>query len=176
VQELTYSGVGGTEPGGQPPAGYRVIRRCTVLGNGLLLMARATEALMTFDVFRAAGLRPEASARRAHVGVTVTTRLGLGPMRIPAPCRVVWSRESATVAGFGYGTLPGHPARGEEAFILERDAGDTVMFVVTSFSRPQRWFMRAAGPLGHATQVLMLRRYATALRRCLAAGGTATGP
>jgi len=168
VQELTYPGAGRTEPGGgPPPPGYRVMHRCAVLGGGLYLMARATEALMTFEMHRAAGLRPAANARRAHVGVTVTTKLGVGPLSIPAPCRVVWSRESARIAGFGYGTLPGHPASGEEAFILECDNGQAVTFTVTTFSRPERWFMRAAGPVGPALQTLMMRRYIGALRRCV---------
>lgn len=172
MQELTYPDAGATEPGARPPAGYRLIRRQAVLGRGDAFMARAGEALMTFEMHRAAGLRPVATAKRAHVGITVTTRLGVGPVSVPAPCRVVWSRESAAVAGFGYGTLPGHPASGEEAFLLERDDDGTVRFTVTAFSRPRRWFMRAAGPVAPVLQRLVVRRYIAALRRCAAGPAT----
>ena len=52
---------------------------------------------------------------------------GVGPFRINAPCEVVWVRrpvpgDGPQSAGFGYGTLPGHPVRGEEAFEVEIDA------------------------------------------------------
>ncbi len=54
-------------------------------------------------------------------------------------------------AGFGYGTLPGHPEVGEEAFLVTR-AGDGVWFEVTAFSRPARWYIHAAGPAARAVQ------------------------
>ncbi len=165
MQELTYPDAGLTEPGCTPPDGYRLMRRRVAIGHGPELMGRASEALMTFEMHRAAGLRPVADAKRAHVGVTVTTRLGVGPLSIPAPCRVVWSREADTVAGFGYGTLPGHPASGEEAFLLDMDADSTVWFTVTAFSRPARWFMKASGPVGPVMQKMLVRRYERALRR-----------
>jgi uncharacterized protein (UPF0548 family) len=54
--------------------------------------------------------------------------------------------------GFAYGTLPGHPESGEEAFLLEQHDDGTVTFAVTAFSRPATALARAAGPLGRAIQ------------------------
>ena len=38
--------------------------------------------------------------------------------------------------GFAYGTLPGHPECGEEAFIVEQHDDGAVTFAITAFSRP----------------------------------------
>jgi len=67
--------------------------------------------------------------------------------------------------GFGYGTLPGHPARGEESFVVHRDAAGEVWFTVTSFSRPARWFMAALGPVAPVLQGTYARLLGRTLRR-----------
>jgi uncharacterized protein (UPF0548 family) len=65
--------------------------------------------------------------------------------------------------GFGYGTLPGHPECGEEAFIIERHADDTVSFTIVAFSRPASRLAKAAGPAGRAIQRQTTTRYLRAL-------------
>ncbi len=170
MTDLTYPEVGATRDD-VLPAGYRHVTRRVEIGRGAALMARAGNALMTFEMLRRAGLRPDVSAPRAAVGVAVTGHFGLGPLAIASPCRVVWSVEEKDRAGFGYGTLPGHPERGEEAFVLDRDAQDIVWFTVRAFSRPNRWFMRAAGPVAHLTQDMITRRYLASMRRCAAGAG-----
>ena len=50
-------------------------------------------------------------------------------------------------AGFGYGTLPGHPERGEEAFEVEMGADGRVFLTITAFSRHANWFYQAGGLL-----------------------------
>ncbi|MGZ4748627.1 MAG: DUF1990 family protein, partial [Oryzihumus sp.] len=66
--------------------------------------------------------------------------------------------------GFGYGTLPGHPESGEEAFVVEQ-VGGTVRFTVTAFSRGARWYTRLAQPVTLFAQRLALRRYLRCLQR-----------
>jgi len=105
------------------------------------------------------------SAPRAAVGVVVIGRAGLGPLALSIPCRVVWAADEPRRVGFGYGTLAGHPERGEEAFLLNHDADDVVRFHVRSFSAPARWFTRAAGPMLHVAADAVSRRYLTAMRR-----------
>ncbi|HEV8560641.1 MAG TPA: DUF1990 family protein [Actinophytocola sp.] len=51
---------------------------------------------------------------------------------MPAPGRVVHVVEEEHRRGFAYGTLPGHPECGEEAFLLERHADGTVTCSRTS--------------------------------------------
>jgi uncharacterized protein (UPF0548 family) len=89
-------------------------------------------------------------------------RCRLGPL--PVPCRVVWVVDERHRAGFGYGTLPGHPEAGEEAFVVTRDPSGAVTFTVSAYSRPGLLLTRLAGPFGRWGQRLMIRRYAAALR------------
>jgi uncharacterized protein (UPF0548 family) len=164
VSDLTYPEAGATEHD-QLPAGYHHFRMSIDLGLGDALMRRAAEAVMTFGVQRGAGLRPVTSAPRASVGVLVIGRTGLGPLALRIPCKVVWAADEPRRAGFGYGTLSGHPERGEEAFLVNHDVDDVVRFHVRSFSAPARWFTRAAGPLLHVATDAAARRYLTAVRR-----------
>lgn len=161
MDTLTYEEVGATR--GQLPAGYRHLRYRAYLGRGVL--AEAREALLSWRMHEAAGVRVIASATRAAPGVTTTTRIGFGPLRIAAPCRIVWMVDRDDEAGFAYGTLPGHMVRGEEAFLVTSDPDGSTWFTVTAFSVPAGWFMRAAGPLGPVLQRLYAYWCGRTLRR-----------
>jgi uncharacterized protein (UPF0548 family) len=128
-------------------------------------MREAADAVLEFWMHRATGARVTASAPRAAPDVQVVVRLGVGPLRVAAPCRVVWVEEQEDRAGFGYGTLPGHPAIGEESFVVDIDDLDDVWLTITSFSRPATRLTRFAGPLVPLFQTLYARRCGTALRR-----------
>ncbi len=155
---LTYAEVGGTRE--DPlPAGYRHLRHRTLIGTGGF--DAAAEAVLTFAMHRGTGARVQASGPRAAAGVRIT--VGLGPLR--APCEVVWTVTERDRAGFAYGTLPGHPARGEESFVVHRDADGRTWLTVTAFSLPAGWAMRLAGPAAPVLQRLYAWRCGQALRR-----------
>jgi uncharacterized protein (UPF0548 family) len=160
---LTYPEVGATRAAGPLPAGYHHLRHRTCLGE--VPLAAAGDAILTWRMHRAAGTRIEASAPRAAPGVELTVGLGVGRLRLTAPCRVVWSVEEGDRVGFGYGTLPGHPEHGEESFVAERAADGRVWFAVTAFSRPALWYTRAAGPVVVLFQHAYARRLGRVLRR-----------
>ncbi|MEU4567656.1 DUF1990 domain-containing protein [Micromonospora sp. NPDC023956] len=162
---LTYPHVGATRTGSLP-AGWRHVRHRVRLPDGSF--AVAGEAVLSWRLHRAAGVRITADAPRAAPGVAVTSGLGVGPLRLDAPCEVVWVADDDRRAGFGYGTLPGHPASGEEAFVVERDDAGRVWFEIRAFSRPQRWIMRAAGPAARLFQHGYARWLAATLRRLCA--------
>jgi uncharacterized protein (UPF0548 family) len=65
--------------------------------------------------------------------------------------------------GFAYGTLPGHPESGEEAFVVERGDDGTVGLDVRAFSRPCSNLAKLAGPLGQLAQRRMTDRYVRSL-------------
>lgn len=159
---LTYEEVGATRDG-RLPAGYRHLSYRTCLGPDVLPLAG--EAILGWRMHEAAGVRIRASAPRAAPGVTVTSELGFGPLRLAAPCRVVWTVDDEEETGFGYGTLAGHPARGEESFVVSRAADGGVWFTVTAFSRSARWFTRAAGPAVPVFQRAYAHRLGRALKR-----------
>ena len=163
MDDLTYAEVGATRGAPLPP-GYRHLHHRTYLGR--VDFQDAADAVLTFDMLRATGERVDVAQRRAAAGLTVTTWIGIGPVRLRVPCRVVWAEETEDRAGFAYGTLPGHPARGEESFVVTSE-DDGVWFAVTSFSVPARWYMVAAGPVTPLLQKLYARLRARALRRLL---------
>ena len=161
---FSYPEVGATRDGGaELPAGYAHLRHRTRVGSGPAAFAAAGEAVLTWRMHRAAGVRVTGSAR-AEAGARVLVRLGPGPLALTAPCEVVWTVAEQRRAGFAYGTLPGHPECGEESFAVEQDDDGEVWFAVVAFSRPARWFTRAAGPLVPVFQRLYVRRCGSVLR------------
>jgi uncharacterized protein (UPF0548 family) len=161
--ELTYSEVGQTA--GSLPAGYHYLRRSAVVGAGSGAFAAAAASLLSWGVHSRAGLRVVASAPTAEPGAVVLLSIGAGPIRIGAPCRVVYTVTEPRRRGFAYGTLPGHPESGEEAFVVEHKPDDAVTFTITAFSRPATATARIAGPLGRLIQRQATSRYLHALAR-----------
>ncbi|CAL9598091.1 hypothetical protein SUDANB106_05385 [Streptomyces sp. enrichment culture] len=164
---LTYAGAGATregDPSGYPP-GFGRLRVRTRLGSGREVFLAAGRAVLTWRMHRAMGVGMATASPRAEPGVRVVVGLGAGRLRIHAPCRVVWTADGERRAGFGYGTLPGHPESGEEAFVVELDDDGAVWLEVRAFSRPEVWWARAAGPLVPLFQRLYARRCGAVLRR-----------
>lgn len=84
-------------------------------------------------------------------------------MYVTAPCRVVYVIDEADRCGFAYGTLPGHPESGEEAFLLDRGTDTATTFTITGFSRPATTAAKLAGPLARRVQDFLTARYLRAL-------------
>ena len=159
--KLTYSEVGATA--GELPARYHHLTRRVVVGRGHEVFADAANAVAGWQVQLRAGLTVSASSPTAIPGTVALLGLGIGPLRLGAPCRVVYAVDQPRRQGFAYGTLPGHPESGEEAFIVEHHDDDTVSFTVTAFSRPSTAIARAAGPCGHLIQGWITTRYLRSL-------------
>jgi uncharacterized protein (UPF0548 family) len=97
-------------------------------------------------------------------------------VRLTAPCVVVAVDRAECHTAFAYGTLPGHPFRGEELFAVEREADGSLWFVVEAFSVPVVWWARAAGPsvaVGQHAYARMLASAARRLHRARASAGSA---
>jgi uncharacterized protein (UPF0548 family) len=164
---LSYREVGAT--GIALPDGYRHLARDVVIGRGTDAFDRAGTHLTTFGVHRDAGFSVDATGERAAPGVDVLLRMGTPPFGFEAPVRVVHVVEQTDRRGFTYGTLAGHPARGEESFSVLFDDDETVRFVLIGFSTPASLLASAAGPIGRRVQDRIIGRYVDALRRV--AGG-----
>lgn len=165
MDEFSYPEVGATIPGGAFPTGYRHLCVRTNLGAGREVFEAAGESVLTWRMHRSVGVGIQATADRAAPGVVVRVLLGRGRFGIAARCMVVWAVEEANRIGFAYGTLLGHPECGEEAFLVELAPDGQVWLTVTAFSRPNRWYTRAAYPLAVAFQWLYARRCGRVLRR-----------
>ncbi|BCJ40701.1 DUF1990 domain-containing protein [Actinoplanes ianthinogenes] len=162
--ELTYQQVGATRDDALP-AGYDRVRRDVVVGHGREAFNRAAAGVFDWRMHREAGLAPISSAERATPGAVVVLRAGLGPVRLTIPCRVVYTVVEDRRRGFAYGTLPGHPERGEEAFLVELAADGAVWIRIRAFSRPASLPARAGGPLTRLAQRYATNRYVAAARR-----------
>ncbi len=87
----------------------------------------------------------------------------LGPLKVREPIEVVSVVDEPDRQGFAYGTLTGHPLRGEEAFIVERLADGSVWLIFRSVTRRQtgRWGWAYPGVL--VAQRFYRHRYLRAL-------------
>ena len=157
---LTYAEVGATA--GALPAGYRHLRVKRTIGVGRAAFTRAAAALLDWQVQRRSGARVLAAGGVTE-GSEALLRFGPGRLSVAAPVQVVHVVDEPRRRGFAYGTLPGHPVSGEEAFVVELRSDDAVVLTVTAFSRPARWAVRIAGPLAGLGQRLMAERYLRSL-------------
>ncbi|MEV5611664.1 DUF1990 domain-containing protein [Streptomyces sp. NPDC052225] len=155
---LTYTETGATLTDGRLPSGYAHMDRRVRLGSGQECFERAGAAVLSWGAQRGAGLSVTPPGP-----VTEGTDVELRFFGLRIPCRVVRVVRTAERTGFAYGTLRGHPECGEEAFLVEREADGSVWFRIRAFSRPGRWYARAAGPLARAVQLLVTRRYLKAI-------------
>lgn len=155
---LTYPEAGATRDD-LLPTGYHHVHRDVRIGTGAAVFDRAADRLLSWDVHRAAGFAVTGSPS-AIPGATVTLRL----LTLRIPCQVVYTVDEPGRRGFAYGTLPGHPERGEEAFLVTV-TGDDVRFRIRAFSRPASLLARAGGPLNRLVQEYATDRYVSAIRR-----------
>ncbi|WP_332307896.1 DUF1990 domain-containing protein [Salinispora arenicola] len=160
--ELTYSEVGASV--GDLPSGYRHTRREVFLGVDGRAFDKGVHALFTWRMHRRAGITVDRPDLRPAPGVDIRLGLGWRGLLLQAPCRIVSTINEDDRTGFAYGTLPGHPECGEEAFLVRRDGMGQVYFEVRAFSRPDSLIARMAGPVGRLAQDVITRRYLGAMR------------
>lgn len=162
---LTYDAslVGRTLEEARPPAPYAGFRRARVVGHGPQAYAAACADLAAWRVQRRAGLKVRADGPTSDVGVVADLRIGVGPLGVTAPVRVVAVVGEERRTGYAYGTLPGHPEEGEEAFVLTLADDGAVRFTITAFSRPATLLARLAGPAASYAQHRTAARYLAAL-------------
>ncbi len=161
---LTYTGVGATRDLTRTPAGYRPLERSAPIGRGRDDFERAAESIMNWGLQTGSGMRIDnGTGERLVVGDTVRLAIPFGPFQVFAPAEVVYVVDEPRRAGFAYGTLPGHPESGEEAFLVSLDHDDTVTVTIRAFSRPANWFWRLGSPFLRITQEVYTRRYLSAL-------------
>ncbi|MFJ9690966.1 DUF1990 family protein [Kitasatospora sp. NPDC101183] len=162
--EPTYPEVGATRGGPLPP-GYAHLRRRVHLGRGADVLERAGRYVLGWGAQLGTGFAVHPGGP-AEEGATVLLRLRLPGARLPRlviPCRVVWTVERPDRIGFGYGTLPGHPERGEESFLVSMDGDGEVWFEVAAFSRLDAWYARLGRPVALLCQYLAIERYLAAV-------------
>ncbi len=158
---FSYDEVGATR--GDLPKGYVPMRRELHIGQGQEFFELARTALFGWHVHRAAGPKIIPSSLQVAEDTVALVRIGVGPLALKAPVRVVYVVDEPGRAGFAYGTLPGHPEQGEESFLISMDGAERVRFDIVAFSRPGTRLARSSGSLGRAVQERVTERYIEAM-------------
>lgn len=146
-----------------PPTGYRATDRRATIGSGREAFDNASTATLRWEVKSRAGFRVirvgEHGAFYSDEAVATgdCAIVRFGPVR--ETVRVIRVVDEPRRRGFAYGTLPEHPLRGEEAFVVEWRDDDAVDLVVRSFSRPSTLLGWIAYPLLLTAQAVFIRRY-----------------
>ena len=96
-------------------------------------------------------------------GMTAQRTIRVKPFTVVAPVRVVYVILEDNRVGFAYGTMAGHPASGEESFVLDRRDDDSVWLTIRAFSRPSTWKYRVVWPVMQFQQNRFTQRYLRAL-------------
>lgn len=162
AMKLTYPEVGATS--GRLPTGYRHVTRIAQLGRGREVFDQCSATVLSWEMHRKAGLAVHASQHVAQEGAVVALVFGAVSFGLVLPCRVVYVVDEPGRRGFAYGTLPGHPERGEESFVVELKPDDSVVLRITAFSRPANVLSRLGGPLTTWVQDWVTGRYVTAVQ------------
>ena len=159
----TYDGAGVRLTQQVGSAGFRGYERTVLLGNGSSLWDFASTEILRWGVKTRSGFSVEGSGAGLGHPVVAGDRYWLvahlGPLRIHEPVQVVAVVDKPDRKGFAYGTLEGHPVRGEEAFVVDRHTDDSVWLTMRSLTRPATGLWRAAYPLALLAQRLYSRRY-----------------
>jgi uncharacterized protein (UPF0548 family) len=142
--------------------GFRVDRDGIELGGDAALFEAANDALRRWAVHRGAGLRVAPTDAPIATGVSVVVAIKLPMVTAIAPCRVVWTVDEADRFGFAYGTLVGHPAAGEESFVIARTTKG-IRFDISTVSRPAGLLARIGAPVAQQIQRRTTRRYLSSL-------------
>lgn len=164
MRRFTFDFLPGTVLTDEHPRGYRWLLRQTVIGTDARFAA-AADGVLDWQVQRRSGIAALADsgddvsrAAEGLEGVVVVPVLGV---TVAAPFRVTRVIREPDRVGFAYGTLPGHPEVGEEAFLVRRIGTETV-FELRALSRPAFPYSLAA-PVGLLLQQRFSDRYLRAL-------------
>jgi uncharacterized protein (UPF0548 family) len=160
--DVTYDHVGSTLTASEPAGAHRVGSSISV-GSGSEALDAGRRALRSWCPQRALGMTVAPASVAPDLGETVVLGLGLGPVRVVVPTRVVAVVDEPHRYGYAYGTLPGHPERGEELFLLERSVDGDVVLTIRADSVPAG-ALRAVRPVVDALQRAALGRYLEAVR------------
>lgn len=151
----TYGPVGATLTGNHCAADLHVER---VVGRGQADFDQAVVSLQGLCQQRAVATVVPADAT-ATLDQTILIALRFGPITVVAPNRIVSVVDEPRRWGFAYGTLPGHPEVGEEAFVVEYRADDSVVVHIIAIAHAAFPGARLLQPLLVPVQRYFARRY-----------------
>lgn len=146
-----YAEVGATRA--QPPTrGYNIDRYAVHLGHGAACYERAVAAVRGLHMWDFDWLElcwPTTPIREGALLATLTRQMGVWFLNA---CRILYVLDEERRYGFGYGTVTGHVESGEERFLVEWRADDSVWYEILAFSRPAHWLLYLGYPYARYVQ------------------------
>lgn len=134
-----------------------------VVGHGGHDLGAAREALLSWVPQRSIGATVLPPGQRVDKGATVFLVIRRGPAYVIARNRVVDVVDQPRHFAYAYGTLSGHPERGEESFALDLLQDDTLRMTIRVRAEPATRVGRAVSPIVKYLQTAALRRYLAAV-------------
>jgi len=162
--EPNYSDVGASLAG-RAVSGFRSLRYEIELSASEETFARAVLGLRTWEAHRIPRVKVVPERASVTPGASLILEIGPQKLAIAAPCRIVGVVDEPDRFGFAYGTLPGHPECGEEAFVVGRSRKGRTTFEIFGFSRPGSSIVRLSGPIARMIQLGATNSYLRALKR-----------
>jgi uncharacterized protein (UPF0548 family) len=188
-QPLSYDAVGCTREELPRMPRWNVDRNRVLLGHGREVFEAAKRAINRWEMFprELAQICHSDQPPRQDLVVGVLYKAWLMPLWILFPARVVWmvddsggdspltsgpspARGEGRIqrCGFAYGTLPDHPERGEERFVVEwNENDDSVWYDLLAVSRPAHWLARVGYPYTRYEQARFRRLSGEAMRKAV---------
>jgi uncharacterized protein (UPF0548 family) len=148
---FNYPMVGATQNETAPP-NFDVDKNKILLGTGPEAWEAAKLAIRQWVMFPGpwTQIEPHYAPIKTHQTIAMLAQvMGLWWTN---SCRIVYVIDEPNRFGFAYGTLPGHVEKGEELFLVERDATNHVYYVLQAFSRPRHLLVRLTYPLPRVFQ------------------------
>ncbi|NTY02027.1 DUF1990 family protein [Deinococcus sp. JMULE3] len=149
-----------------------LIHEVVEVGRGEEVFRRASGALRRWDTHRSWWLRVHPADEPPTPGQTVVIQVQAGRFSLLALAfcdRVTDVIDGPRRCGFTYATLPGHPERGAETFLVEWHADDRVTFTVRAVSQPGWPVLRLVRPALAWLQGRATRQYLRAISRAAVA-------
>ena len=166
--KFSYKGVGTTRT--LLPGGCQMHRGQFLLGDGSHVFYKAREAARHWKMFDISWVRlcwPNAPIKP---GSTVAILAGMPGVRMVNLCRIVYVIDEARRFGFAYGTLAEHAEAGEERFLIEWRADNSVWYEVLAFSHEKHPLAKLVYPLARQIQKKFRRDSGRAMQKASAVG------
>jgi uncharacterized protein (UPF0548 family) len=147
---FSYSDVGATNS--TPPRDFTIDHNRIQLGKGVETFRKAVAALKKWRQFDLGWVTLVPEDVPIEVGATVAVKaraFGTWSLNVT---RIVYVINEERRFGFAYGTLPHHVECGEERFLIEWDADDSVSYDILAFSQPRHPLVRLGKPFTRMLQ------------------------
>lgn len=90
--------------------------------------------------------------------------LKLGPFVLGIPNRIVYMEQSQNLFTCAYGTIAGHPEKGEELFKITLEENEQVFYEIVCFSKIVAPLARIGFPVSRFLQKRMTCKYLSSLK------------